>query len=122
MADSIGNHNPRDFAEPSGGYWRTKTSFLRNEYSHDPLIQFYDSLYTQVLLLTAPRGRSREQSFGEKNEHGCPSFRDDCDALESRRCQLHQSSDEVEWNNVVLRGNEVVSKDVTHLGHNLPDT
>ena len=48
-----------------------------------------------------------EEFLEESKSHGWPSFRDD----------------EVNWDNVEeLWNGEIVSKNGTHLGHNLPDT
>ena len=67
---------------------------------------YYDSV-TGLPLFVAPVGRSMNQFLAESDVHGWPSFRDE----------------EVVWENMrVLRTTgEAVSKDGTHLGHNLPD-
>ena len=67
---------------------------------------YYDSI-TGKALFNAPVGRTMEEFIEESKTHGWPSFRDD----------------EVVWDNVEeLWNGEIVSKDGTHLGHNLPDT
>ena len=66
---------------------------------------YYDSI-TGKALFKAPMGRTMEVFIEESKRHGWPSFRDD----------------EVVWDNVEeLWNGEIVSKDGTHLGHNLPD-
>ena len=67
---------------------------------------YYDSV-TGLPLFKAPQGRTMSEFIKESRKHGWPSFRDQ----------------EVIWDNaVVLSDGETVSKDGTHLGHNLPDS
>ena len=103
IADEICNFN-RHYAERSG-YWERSTTFLKEESMTSGEIEFFDS-NTGLLLFTAPKGRSWENFVKESKVHGWPSFRDD----------------EVNWEHVrVLPNGECISKQGTHLGHNLPD-
>merc|ERR1719198_1262234 len=101
-ADRICSFN-RHYAEYAG-YWKT-TDYLK-EVSRTEKTVYYDSV-TGLPLFVAPVGRSMNQFLAESDVHGWPSFRDE----------------EVVWENMrVLRTTgEAVSKDGTHLGHNLPD-
>ncbi|KAL1525297.1 hypothetical protein AB1Y20_020159 [Prymnesium parvum] len=101
-ADRICNFN-RHYAEYAG-YWKT-TNFLKEVSMTEPTI-YYDSV-TGKPLFVAPIGRTMQEFLAESDAHGWPSFRDQ----------------EVVWENMrVLRTTgEAVSKDGTHLGHNLPD-
>lgn len=101
-ADRICSFN-RHYAEYAG-YWKT-TSYLKEVSMTEPTV-YYDSV-TGKPLFVAPVGRSMDDFLRESDVHGWPSFRDS----------------EVVWENMrVLRSTgEAVSKDGTHLGHNLPD-
>jgi peptide methionine sulfoxide reductase MsrB len=66
---------------------------------------FYDSV-TGKPLFRAPVGRTWNDFRLESERHGWPSFRDAEVITDDTR---------------VLEDGEVVSKDGTHLGHNLPD-
>ena len=101
-ADRICSFN-RHYAEYAG-YWKT-TSYLKEVSTTEPTV-YYDSV-TGKPLFVAPIGRTMNQFLAESDVHGWPSFRDE----------------EVVWENMrVLRTTgEAVSKDGTHLGHNLPD-
>ena len=89
----------------NSGYWERSTSFLDDESMTTGEITFYDS-NTGEPLFYAPRGRSWESFVRESKAHGWPSFRDE----------------ETNWEHVrVLPNGECVSKQGTHLGHNLPD-
>ena len=69
-------------------------------------VTYYDSVTGKPLFI-APVGRTMAEFLLESHEHGWPSFREE----------------EVVWENTeVLTGGETVSKDGTHLGHNLPDS
>ena len=69
-------------------------------------ITYYDSV-TGIPLFTAPVGRTMAEFLEESKAHGWPSFRDQ----------------EVNfYNTKILDDGETVSKDGTHLGHNLPDS
>jgi peptide methionine sulfoxide reductase MsrB len=104
LADRICNFN-RHFAESAGYFQSTNWGEAVLQSNGQP-ITFYDSV-TGKPLFVAPIGRSAEDLIAESEKHGWPSFRDQ----------------EVVWENVrVLRSSgETVSKDGTHLGHNLPD-
>ena len=68
-------------------------------------LTYYDSI-TGKALFRAPVGRTMAEFIEESKVHGWPSFRDE----------------EVIWENVEeIWNGEIVSKDGTHLGHNLPD-
>uniref|UniRef100_A0A6V4LXA9 Peptide-methionine (R)-S-oxide reductase n=1 Tax=Prymnesium polylepis TaxID=72548 RepID=A0A6V4LXA9_9EUKA len=101
-ADRICSFN-RHYAEYAG-YWKT-TSYLKEVSKDEPTV-YYDSV-TGKPLFVAPIGRTMQEFLAESDVHGWPSFRDE----------------EVVWENMrVLRTTgETVSKDGTHLGHNLPD-
>ena len=101
-ADRICSFNRR-YAEYAG-YWKT-TDFLKEVSRTEPTV-YYDSV-TGLPLFVAPIGRTMDDFLAESQVHGWPSFRDN----------------EVVWENMrVLRTTgEAVSKDGTHLGHNLPD-
>jgi len=101
-ADRICSFN-RHYAEYAG-YWKT-TDYLKEVSRTGPTV-YYDSV-TGKPLFVAPIGRTMEQFLAESDVHGWPSFRDE----------------EVVWENMrVLKATgEAVSKDGTHLGHNLPD-
>mmetsp|Transcript_28660 Transcript_28660/g.27461 ORF Transcript_28660/g.27461 Transcript_28660/m.27461 type:complete len:204 (+) Transcript_28660:68-679(+) len=100
-ADRICSYN-RHYAEHSG-YWEGTTFLAEADKTGET--QFYDSV-TGKLLYMAPRGRSFADFQAESKSHGWPSFRDN----------------EVNWDEVrCLSNGECVSKDGTHLGHNLPD-
>jgi peptide methionine sulfoxide reductase MsrB len=104
LADRICNFN-RHFAESAGYFQSTNWEEAVLQSNGQP-ITFYDSV-TGKPLFVAPIGRSAADLIAESEKHGWPSFRDQ----------------EVVWENVrVLRSSgETVSKDGTHLGHNLPD-
>ena len=104
-ADRICNYN-RHYAERSG-YFKTRKDFLTDTNNFTKLT-FYDSNTGNPLFVVGgdPTKRSMEEFLKESASHGWPSFRDD----------------EVNWEHVrVLKNGETVSKDGTHLGHNLPD-
>jgi hypothetical protein len=68
-------------------------------------VTFLDS-NTGKPLFIALRGRTAEEFIKESKSHGWPSFREE----------------EEVWENVsILKNEEAVSVDGTHLGHNLPD-
>ena len=107
LADRICNFN-RHGAEQFG-YWSKRTTFLNSNEVEAILrgeqVTFYDS-NTGKALFVAPKGRTAKEFLKESTSHGWPSFRDE----------------EVVWENVrILKNGEAVSKDGTHLGHNLPD-
>jgi peptide methionine sulfoxide reductase MsrB len=104
-ADKIANFN-RHYAEHSG-YFSTRQNFLKDASKYDKMT-FYDSNTGNELFEVggSTNKRSIKDFLEESRKHGWPSFRDD----------------EVKWGNVrVLKNGETVSKDGTHLGHNLPD-
>ena len=98
----------RFFAESSGySFQPDKSSWIEavQKGGQENPVTFYDSV-TGSPLFQAPIGRSADDFIRESKYHGWPSFR----------------NEEVVWNNVrTLKDGETVSKDGTHLGHNLPD-
>ena len=104
IADNICNFN-RHYAERAG-YFERSTRFLKEEGKAGGKVEFYDS-NTGFRLFRAPVDRSWEDFIRESRVHGWPSFRDA----------------EVDWDHVrVLPNGECISKEGTHLGHNLPDS
>ena len=100
-ADKICCYN-RHYAEFSGYAFGTDWF---SEIEQLESVTYYDSV-TGLPLFTAPQGRTMSEFLQESRKHGWPSFRDQ----------------EVNWDNAVVLGDgETVSKDGTHLGHNLPD-
>ena len=62
---------------------------------------------TGLPLYKAPSGRSADDMIKESKANGWPSFR----------------NEEVVWANVLVKADgEAVSKNGTHLGHNMPDS
>ena len=102
MADKMCNYC-RDLGEP-GGYFFLSTKWNK-EVDKKTTNTYYDS-NTGKPLFTAPVDRKFKEFEAESCIMGWPSFRDK----------------EVNWNNVcVLKSGETVSRDGTHLGHNIPD-
>ena len=103
IADTICCHNHRG-AEFSGSWGGAAFPHMLPAGAEQ--ITFYDSA-SGMPLFVSPVGRSYQDFVHESVAHGWPSFRDT----------------EVIWSNVVvLPGGETVSKNGTHLGHNLPDS
>lgn len=106
-ANNIGCKN-RFFAEFGGySFQPDKSSWIEavQKGGEKNPVTFYDSV-TGSPLFIAPIGRSADDFIRESKIHGWPSFR----------------NQEVIWDNVrTLKDGETVSKDGTHLGHNLPD-
>ena len=101
VADHIGCNNHR-FAEYSGyafsTVWESQVESMEQ-------VTYYDSVTGKPLFI-APVGRTMAEFLDESREHGWPSFREE----------------EAVWENLeVKEDGETVSKDGTHLGHNLPD-
>ncbi|GMH89182.1 hypothetical protein TrVE_jg3135 [Triparma verrucosa] len=106
MADKICSFN-RHFAEPAGSFEKNDAFLTEvSDLKDGETITYYDTV-TNLPLFTAPVGRTKDQFLQESYTHGWPSFRDS----------------EVNWENtrVLKSTGETVSKDGTHLGHNLPD-
>ncbi|GMH71257.1 hypothetical protein TrLO_g1911 [Triparma laevis f. longispina] len=106
LADKICSFN-RHFAEPAGSFEKNDL-YLSEIQKLKPgeTLTYYDTV-TNLPLFTAPINRTVDQFLQESYTHGWPSFRDS----------------EVNWENtrVLKSSGETVSKDGTHLGHNLPD-
>jgi len=92
----------RHYAERAGSF--QSTYFLKEQKNKTTI--FYDSVTGKPLFI-APMDRTYEEFIAESKAHGWPSFRD-----------AEVISEDVR----VLEDGEVVSKDGTHLGHNLPDS
>ena len=102
-ANTIACFNRR-YAE-SKGYWEGDTVTFKADNENEESFTYYDSI-TGKPLYVGPVGRTMAEFIAESEEFGWPSFRDE----------------ETVWDNVrVLWDGEVVSKDGSHLGHNLPD-
>jgi len=99
--------NNKKFAEKKG-YWDTLPKFKKTieiaKKTGNP-IKFYDSV-TSILLFVAPKRRTMNDFLTETKKHGWPSFRE---------------FEIVKKNLIELNNGRIISKDGTHLGHNIPD-